>query len=300
MANSTPNLTVPHIATNQSQKEATANTAFDLLDEAMNSGTSIDVGGSANVTPSVSTMLTNFSFTLTGAITASIALIVPANKKFYRFHHNAIHPSIGDYTITVKVSGQTGVVLYPGDRRLLYCNGTDIVEAENTLTAFEKLVIDARTTTSEVINDSDRAALVTFSNASAVAATLTQAGTSGNFPAGWWCYVFNKGAGMVTVTPTTSTINGKTSHVFQQYSGGIIWSDGTNYFFMPMKRRPNLYTVATLPASPDEGDIAYATDGLKNGDNPSLTGTGVPVYYSANGPFGAGWYRYSDDTIVTN
>lgn len=196
MANSTPNLTIPHIASNQNQKEVTANTAFDLLDGAMNGATSIDIGGSGNVTPSSTTLLQNFSFTLTGALLADISLLVPTNKKFYRFHHNALHPSIGDYTVTVKVSGQTGVVLYPGDRKLLYCNGTDIVACD-------------------------------------------------------------------------------------------------------LMRLPP-FTVAGLAAYSDPvlGLVAIATDGQKVTDNPSLAGTGCPVYYTPSGPSGAGWYRFSDDTLV--
>lgn len=230
MANSTPNLSIPHIATNQSQKEVTANTAFDLLDEAINSSVSVDVGGSVDVTPLVATMLTNFSFTLTGALGASINLIVPANKKFYRFHHSAVHPSLGDYTITVKVTGQTGVTLYPNDRRLLYCNGTDIVEADSTVTAQETLPLDERSTTVEVINDSDRAGFVTFNNASPVAASIGQAGTGGNFAKGWWSRLYNKGAGTVTLTPAVSTIKGAATLTLAQYASALVWSDGVNYF----------------------------------------------------------------------
>lgn len=131
MPNSTPNLNIPHIATNQSQKEVTANTAFDDLDLAMTDGISINVAGSANVTPAPATLLTAFSITLTGTLTGNISLIVPANKKLYRFVHNAFDPSIGSYTITVKVSGQPGVVLSHGDKKLLYCNGTDVETAIN-------------------------------------------------------------------------------------------------------------------------------------------------------------------------
>jgi hypothetical protein len=230
MANATPNLGIAHIASNQSQKEVTANTAFDELDEAMNTSVSINISGSVDVTPSSATLMTGFSFTLTGTITATINLIVPATMKFYRFHHNAVHPSIGDYPVTVKVTGQTGVKLYPGDRRLLYCNGTDIVEADNTLTAHEALTLDERTTTSEIVNDSDRAGFVTFNNGSAVAATIGQAGTGGNFAKGWWCKLYNKGAGTVTLTPTTSTVNGGATITIAQYASVLLWSDGSNFF----------------------------------------------------------------------
>jgi hypothetical protein len=230
MSNSTPNLGIAHIATNQSQKEVTANTAFDEFDTAMTQQTTINVFGSADITPSSATLLLGFSFTITGTLTASVNLIVPAVMKFYRFHHAALHPSIGDYTITVKVSGQTGIVLQPGDRRLLYCNGTDIVEGDSTVNAFEKLGLDERTTTSEAINDSDRGGFITFNNGSAVAATIGQAATGGNFAKGWWCKLYNKGAGTVTLTPSTSTINGGATVTLAQYASALLWSDGTNFF----------------------------------------------------------------------
>ncbi len=92
--------------------------------------------------------------------------------------------------------------------------------------------IDARTTVTEAISDSDRAKLVTFSNASAVAATLAQAGASSNFVAGWYCDIVNIGAGTVTLTPTTSTINNQTALVLVRYEGGRLVSDGTNYWFI--------------------------------------------------------------------
>jgi hypothetical protein len=52
------------------------------------------------------------------------------------------------------------------------------------------------------------------------------------------------------------------------------------------------YTVATLPASPPAGSVAYASDGVKTGESTG-GGTGCPVYFSAGN-----WKRYADDTTV--
>jgi len=64
---------------------------------------------------------------------------------------------------------------------------------------------------------------------------------------------------------------------------------------------PGKYTVAALPSTAAtgmiEGAVAYATNGLKIGETAS-NGTGVPVFYSAAGPAGAGWYVYSSATLV--
>lgn len=69
--------------------------------------------------------------------------------------------------------------------------------------------------------------LVTFSNASAVAVTLPQAGATNLFIGGCTIRAENLGAGQVTITPTTSTINGKSSIVLDQNQSVEIQSDST-------------------------------------------------------------------------
>ena len=58
--------------------------------------------------------------------------------------------------------------------------------------------VRATTTTSEALANSDQGKLITFSNASAVACTIAQAGSGGNFAAGWAVSLKNLGAGTVT------------------------------------------------------------------------------------------------------
>lgn len=89
-------------------------------------------------------------------------------------------------------------------------------------------LISAQTGTSYTMLSSDMGKLVTFSNASSIAVTLPQAGTTG-FEYGKAFDVQNKGAGTATITPTTSTINGAASLAIPQNRGCSIYSDGTNY-----------------------------------------------------------------------
>lgn len=89
--------------------------------------------------------------------------------------------------------------------------------------------VDARTTTSEALADSDRCKLVTFSNGSAIAVSIAQAGSGGNFAAGWKGTVLDLGAGTATITPATSTINGASTLVITTGQGCDIYSDGSNY-----------------------------------------------------------------------
>ena len=83
-----------------------------------------------------------------------------------------------------------------------------------------------QTGTTYTIAAGDMGSLTTFNNASSIAVTLPQAqnatptsgyATSGvaSFSNGWWAIYENLGAGTVTITPTTSTINGAATYVLR-------------------------------------------------------------------------------------
>src|SRR5687768_16636190 len=65
-------------------------------------------------------------------------------------------------------------------------------------------VVNAQTGTTYTVLAKDRGKLVTFTNAAAIAVTLPVASTTA-FGADWYVYIQNRGAGAVTITPTTST-----------------------------------------------------------------------------------------------
>ncbi len=95
--------------------------------------------------------------------------------------------------------------------------------------------VNLQTGTSYTIAQSDLGKLISFTNASAIAVTLPEAGTvSGGFAVGfgafWYCDVENRGVGTVTITPTTSTIDGAASLALTTDQGVRIFSDGTNYY----------------------------------------------------------------------
>jgi len=104
------------------------------------------------------------------------------------------------------------------------CTGTQVKTLANTS------AVRATTTTSEALANSDLGKLVTFSNAGAIAATIAQAGGGGNFAAGWVASLKNLGAGTVTLTPATSTVDGATTVILLTGQGLDLYSDGTNYF----------------------------------------------------------------------
>ena len=92
--------------------------------------------------------------------------------------------------------------------------------------------VNAQSGTSYSIQNDDRAKLITFSNSAAQAVTIPQAGASSEFQTGWYADIRNKStglAGIVTITPTTSTIGGAATYVLGPGSAVRIVSDGTNY-----------------------------------------------------------------------
>lgn len=96
----------------------------------------------------------------------------------------------------------------------------------------EAQMVNAQTGTTYTVlaNDCDPAGkrLVTFNNAAAVAVTLPQAGVNGTFSNGCQLNFLNIGLGAVTVTPTTSTINGQASIVLASAGASAVISNDSS------------------------------------------------------------------------
>lgn len=147
--------------------------------------------------------------------------------------------------------------------------------------------INQQTGTTYTYLTDDRNKLVIHSNGSSIAAALPQAGAS--FPSGWWMDVRNVGTGTLTITPTTSTIDGSSSLVLTTGQGVRIVSDGTNYFLM-RDRLPSgtdgqiLQLVSGTPTwvnSTSGLDFEQSTWSFNDIDNASATGEGgfIPSIY---------------------
>ena len=69
----------------------------------------------------------NYVIELTGALTAARTVEVPAVDKPYIF----FNATTGGFAVTVKVTGQTGVVIANGKKAIVYTNSTDVIEVVN-------------------------------------------------------------------------------------------------------------------------------------------------------------------------
>lgn len=132
--------------------------------------------------------------------------------------------------------------------------------------------INAQTGTTYTVLNADCGKLVSLNNASAVAVTLPQAGAASSFLAGCPISFINLGAGRVTITPTTSTLDGLASRTLERYQGFRLISNGTNYVSSGIA--PSV--AADGLVDPDQLPIATAsiTGAIKSGTCIVMDGTG--------------------------
>lgn len=123
--------------------------------------------------------------------------------------------------------------------------------------------VNTQTGTTYTVLNSDCGKLVTFSNGSSVAVTLPQAGASSLFAAGCEIRFANRGAGTVTVTPTTSTIDGQASVAIASGGGFVVNSSGGQW-----------YSYGRGAAAPSSGTVTSVSAGAGM-DFSTITATGA-------------------------
>lgn len=102
------------------------NQTISTIDLNVGGFTSINMAGGVNVTASAA-QAQNLVLNLTGAITASVQLILPPLSGMYIIANN----TTGNFTVTAITSmvGAVGVGLTQGAAAVLYCDGTNIQQA---------------------------------------------------------------------------------------------------------------------------------------------------------------------------
>lgn len=118
-----PNLLIDHIVQSQSQKEVTANTAFNRLEQAVTEEAAVAAGGAAGDTTLTDAEMRNAILRLTGVLTGNRNIIVPNRDKIYIIHNT----TTGAFTITVKTLAGSGIVVEQGFKALVYCDGTNVL-----------------------------------------------------------------------------------------------------------------------------------------------------------------------------
>lgn len=166
------------------------------------------IGGGAGAAPSVGSRSGNTTefATVSGALTSGHATVADVSGNIV---DSGAAPGTGTVSSVTCGAGLSGGTITTSGT----CASTETIRAV--------------TSTTDTILSTDAAKLVTYSNASAIAVTLPQA--TGSFAVGFGFSVQNLGAGLVTVTPTTSTVNGAALLPVPQGYGCDFVSDGTNW-----------------------------------------------------------------------
>lgn len=136
------------------------------------------------------------------------------------------------------------------------------------------LSVNAQTDTSYAITNGDSAHLITFSNGSSIDVTIAQAGAASAFAAGWFAWLLNKGAGTVTLTPTTSTVAGAATLTLATNEFALLVSDGTDYqAVVGQARDATLQAFAALTIAADKLPYGSGSDAFSTTDFTSVART---------------------------
>lgn len=145
------------------------------------------------------------------------------------------NPTLNVSSLGTKTIVLPGTVALPipawgtNDMLLLAYDGTSMVLLSATsVTSVTGLPRNAQASTTYTIATGDRSRHVTYNNVNAIAVTLPQANST-TFSSGWFSWHESVGTGVVTITPTTSTINGGSALVLRLGEWALVTSDGTNY-----------------------------------------------------------------------
>lgn len=245
---------------------------------------------------------------VTGALTGNRALIVPNGPQGWCVTNN----TTGAFTLTVRTSAGTGIAVTQARAAEVMADGTNVILSNNDVTAAGSVtsvdasgglqtasgtpitstgtirgahVVNAQTGVSYAVVAADRGRRVTLANAASIAASIAQAGTAG-FEDGYFVYLEVTGVGAVTLTPTTSTVNGAATLVLTSGMTAVLFSDGTNYrafVFDPQGVTVNLQTGTTYTyLSGDRGKLVTHTNAA------AIAGT-LPQAIAA---FGAPWFTW--------
>lgn len=260
-------------------------------------GQAISLGSSGNVNAGAA----QYSIALNGAAGSAIGgVTLPASTGTYCLDYSSLTanptlaacPGGGAGTVNSGASGDLAYYAATGTAvsQLALGNNLTITSGTLNLTQTNRTVTG---TTDTISCTTDDGSLVIYDSASAVAVTVPQAtGSCGNQ---WGFTAINIGAGAVTFTPTTSTVNGMATLVLPQYGSSSFISNGTNYV------APGC-TACTMPAvNAAAAGISVTPQCSYNNEITSVTSTaytisaptiGTATATTGTGSLAAGTYYY--------
>jgi hypothetical protein len=233
------------------------------------------------------TNLNRIAYQFSGVLTANMQIIVPNTIQQYWVRNT----TTGSYTLTVKTSAGTGIAVVQNGAAILYCDGTNVVEADtnnlSTPIAIAQGGTGATTAGTALINlggTSLGIGIFTAVNAAVARASIGAAASGANADitslSGLTTpiSVVQGGTGQTTYTNGQLLIGNTTGNTLTKTTltagTGITVTNGTG----------SITIAATGPATFPPVGIAYST-GTAWSASYSTTGTGTVVALSANPAF---------------
>jgi hypothetical protein len=238
--------------------------------------------GGADITPSIVTIDGSGNISTTGSLTASSVVTSGASQWDGTEAAAPLAPVAAHW------------LFYP-----LTSLGFGQEDSAGTKTYIGAELPNLQTGSSYPVVSADRAKLITFSSTSAV--TLPQAGTTG-FPNGFYVDIESRGTGGVSITPTTSTVDGFASFTVLQNQGVRLVSDGTNWYTL-RGSSSGTYVVLTATASLTAGQVVKVDTANANSAviaTTTDTGAGIPIGFVINSPGVAGAAQIITSGIITS
>ncbi len=187
------------------------NDNFDDLDDAIAARLSKSVAGSSDITLTTAESI-NIWHEYNGTLTGSINVKVITKEMCYWVFNN----TGGAFTLTVKTSAGTGILVPQGQTMLLYCDGTNVVAGAN-FTGQSGAALTFDPGASQIVTNTS-AALLKIENTNAI---TVPSGTAG-IAAGLWVTVPNWTATGTITTSATVYIEGPATEGSTDYS---LWVD---------------------------------------------------------------------------
>jgi len=197
---------------------------------------------------------------------------------------NALIFALGAALFSLPAYAQQGTIFGGGSSSVSCGQGITGCPSGPLSTTF---AIRAVTGTTDTILSTDAAKLVTYSNAGAIAVTLPQA--TGSFAAGYATTVQNLGAGLVTITPTTSTINGAASITVATNTGCDLVSDGTNWQVAACSSLPGKFNLTNSTLLPVSTGISGFGTGVAAALGANVSGSGAICLATGSACAGGGY-----------
>ena len=231
----------------------TANVGLTALVDSSVAGTASVAMSNANYTLSVANGAADESrqmfVTLTGTLTAARNVVCPSNSKLYFVTNN----TTGGFSIVFKTSAGTGVTVPNGARLIVYCDGTNVVDAVTQMSALQ--VIGALGVTGALTVASD-------SSFNGTGALKIPVGTTAQRP--------TAADGKIRFNDDTNKFEGYNGTAWGQLGGGATGGGSDEVFVENGQNVTANYTIpgtknamSTGPITIDSGVTVTVSDGAR-------------------------------------